>query len=47
MQVLHQEVNNGGSSKQTPAQGGIATDGGIRGRKMDTPHLVVVKELKE
>jgi hypothetical protein len=33
------------SSKQTPAQGG--GDANIKGRKIDTPHLVVVKELKD
>ncbi len=43
MQILHQEGNII-SSKQTPAQGG---DANIKGRKIDTPHLVVVKELKD
>lgn len=37
----------GNSHKQTPAQGGSVTEGVIKGRKIDNPHLVVVKELKE
>jgi hypothetical protein len=37
----------GNSHKLTPAQGGSGTDGAIKGRKIDNPHLVVVKELRE